>query len=262
VSPLLSGEALTLNRGGRCLIRDLELHIGEGECWMVIGPNGSGKTSLLKTFAGLLQVDAGAVRLLGTPLRELNARQRAQRLGLVFQHGNTGLHSTALELVLSGHHPHRRHWWDTREEIESACRALGRVGLEDLAQQDTQTLSGGELRRTEIARLLVQNPSLALLDEPFNHLDVGQQVAMIGLLKRRFTRSRHALLMVAHDLNMVTRTASHCLLLYGDGRWAAGPVAEVATRAALSELYRHPLEEHLSPEGSLWTPAWESDSQP
>jgi iron complex transport system ATP-binding protein len=136
------------------------------------------------------------------------------------------------------------------------------VGLGALSQQDSQTLSGGELRRAEIARLLVQDPLLALLDEPFNHLDIGQQVAMIRLLKGHFTRAGHALLMVAHDLNMVTQTASHCLLMYGNGRWAAGPVAEIATREALCELYGHPLEEYQAAGGPLWTVAWEVESQP
>jgi iron complex transport system ATP-binding protein len=261
VKPILLTGDLSLERGGRCLVRDLDLQIRPGECWMVIGPNGSGKTTLLKAIAGLITADAGDIQLSGTSLRELDARQRALRLGLVFQHGNAGLHNSTLELVMSGHHPRRRHWWDTPGEIETAQQALTEVGLGGLARQDSQTLSGGELRRAEIARLLVQDPTLALLDEPFNHLDIGQQVAMIRLLKRHFLRPQHALLMVVHDLNMVTQAASHCLLLYGDGRWAAGPVAEIATRETLSELYHYPVEEYRAPGGPLWTVAWEPKSQ-
>lgn len=257
MSALLRADGLTLRQGDRCLLRELELAIHPRECWIVIGPNGCGKTTLLKTLAGLQPPVAGRIRIQGESLDALSPRQRALRLGLLFQHGNRGLHNSTLELVMSGHHPHRRHWWDTPAEIEASRHALAQVGLEGLAGQDTQTLSGGELRRAEIARLLVQDPALAMLDEPFNHLDIGQQVAMLRLLRRHFTREGRALLMVAHDLNMALETATHLLLVQGDGGWKAGPASEVARRETLSRLFGHPLQEYRGPGGVLWGASWE-----
>lgn len=254
---LLRVEKLTLSHAGRCLVRDLELCIKDQECWMILGPNGSGKTTLLKTLCGLTTAQTGRIQLCGQPLNQLDARARAQCLGLVFQHGSPGLHNSILELVMSGHHPHRQHWWDTPAEFRAAREALRAVGLDALEEQPTQTLSGGELRRAEIARLLVHAPSLALLDEPFNHLDIGQQVAMVHLLKQRFQQPGKALLMAAHDLNLVTQVASHCLLLHGDGRWLAGTVEKIAKRSLLSELFRYPLAESRGPNGPIWSVDWE-----
>jgi len=256
VTPLSSVQDLTLQQGGRRLIDSLALKIRPGECWAVLGPNGSGKTTLLKALAGLLPAQNGCIELQGRPLAAMQIRHRARHVGLVFQQGHTGLHNTTLELVMSGHHPHRKHWWDTREEGRSAMLALAEVGLEEQANQDTQTLSGGELRRAEIARLLVQSPALALLDEPFNHLDIGQQVAMIRLLKQHFVQPGKALLLVTHDINLATQVSSHCLILHGDGRWTSGPVDTMASQAVLGELFDYPLVEYRSPNGSFWGIDW------
>ncbi len=256
MSPLLRIRGLDLGQAGRDLARGLELSIHPGECWVILGPNGGGKTTLLRAMAGLIPAAAARIELHGTSLDRLPARRRARHLGLVFQHGMPGLHNSALELVLAGGYAGRTHWWDTPEEIAAARQALRAVGLEALAEQDSNTLSGGELRRAEIARLLLQNPDLALLDEPFNHLDIGQQVAMLRLLRQHFTRDGHALVLVAHDPNLARQAASHCLLLHGDGRWQAGRAAETATREALSALFGHPLQEYQGPAGPLWGVNW------
>lgn len=253
---LLSVADLTLQQGERRLAQSLELEIRPGECWVVLGPNGSGKTTLLRALTGLVPTQCGHIQLQGRSLAAMRASHRAQHIGLVFQQGNPGLHNTALELVMSGHHPHRKHWWDTQEERRSAMLALDEVGLADQASQDTQTLSGGELRRAEIARLLVQSPALALLDEPFNHLDIGQQVAMIRLLKRHFVQPGKALLLVTHDLNLATQVSSHCLILHGDGRWTAGPVEAVTSEPVLGQLYDYPLVEYRGPKGNFWGVDW------
>lgn len=258
MKPLLSTMGLTLEQGRRRLMESLELEVRPAECWVVLGPNGSGKTTLLKTLAGLIPPRNGRIELQGQPLGKMKATQRARHIGLVFQQGHAGLHNTTLELAMSGHHPHRRHWWDTEAERHAAMLALGEVGLKDQANQDTQTLSGGELRRAEIARLLLQSPALALLDEPFNHLDIGQQVAMIRLLKRHFVTSGKALLLVTHDLNLATQVSSHCLVLRGDGRWRAGPVETVVSETVFGELYDYPLVECRAPQGTFWGIDWES----
>ncbi len=258
MSPLLSTRDLTLQQGGRQLLSSLEFAIHPGQCWVVLGPNGCGKTTLLKTLAGLLTPHEGDIDLHGQALATMSAKRRAQLIGLVFQHGYPGLHNSSFELVMSGHHPRRRHWWDTPQERREAMQALREVGLEDKAEQDAQSLSGGELRRAEIARLLVQSPALALLDEPFNHLDMGQQVAMVHLLKRHFVRPGNALLLVTHDLNLATQVSSHCLIMQGDGRWMAGPVQKMASESVFAELYDYPLVEYRAPGSTFWGVDWTS----
>ena len=256
---LLQVDDLQLRQGDRYLIRGLNLYIEPGQCWVVLGRNGSGKTSLLRTLAGIQAEAGGAVRLGGTPLQQLPPRQRARRIGLVFQHSDPGFHSTTLEMALSGGYPHRGGWgWESAQEVSRARQALQSVGLEALAERPLESLSGGELRRAEIARLLVQRPAVAMLDEPLNHLDLAQQLVMLRLLRQRFTVQGHALLLVLHDLNLARRVASHLLLLHGDGRWQAGPVAQLGDAQTLGELLGYPLQELRTAHGPLLGIAFEA----
>lgn len=252
---LLTSHKLQLQRGHRRLLNELELEITEGQCWVVMGRNGSGKSTLLKALAGLDKGVRDAVMLGRDPMAGLQPRERARRIGLVFQHSDPGFHSTALEMALSGYYPHGAGWgWHNREGRERALSALDQVDLAGLADRPLESLSGGELRRAEIARLLVQQPRLAMLDEPLNHLDIAQQIAILRLLCSRFRQDGHALLLVLHDINLARQVASHLLLLYGDGRWQAGPVEQAGTRERLGAALGYPLNELATPQGPLLAP--------
>ncbi len=259
MSALLETHGLHIEQPGRTLVRNLHLRIEPGQCWAVLGPNGAGKSTLLHTLAGLSAAATGEILLRGTPLPRLDARSRARHLGLLLQQSNPGLHNRVIELVLAGAHARRRHWWDSAEEIAAAHAALRAVGLESLAEQPADSLSGGELRRAEIARLLVQDPPLALLDEPLNHLDIGQQVTVVKLLRRHFVTPDHALLLVAHDPTLARHVASHCLLLSGNGEWEAGPAAELANAARLGPLLGRALREFATARGNVMTIDWDAD---
>ncbi|MEL6721740.1 MAG: ABC transporter ATP-binding protein [Pseudomonadota bacterium] len=232
------------------LISQLSWQIHAGECWAVLGCNGAGKSTLLRALNSLHPCDMRCVRWQSRPLSAYSARQCAQHIGLMLQQSHTGLQNTALELVLTGTYPHHTGWYrDNAADQQVALCALADVGLSDKVHTPLAVLSGGELRRAELARLLVQNPALAMLDEPLNHLDISQQFAMLPLLQQRFQTSHQALVLVLHDLNLARHIASHCLLLFGDGRWQAGETATVATVSALSALMDHPLSEFTTPMG-------------
>ncbi|BAN68439.1 ABC transporter ATP-binding protein [endosymbiont of unidentified scaly snail isolate Monju] len=256
---LLEARGLHIGHPERPLIQDLHLRIEPGQCWVVLGPNGAGKSTLLRVLAGLAPPSGGEIHLQGAPLQTLNAHARARRLGLLLQQGNPGLHNRVLELVLAGGYARKRHWWDTQEEIATARAALDELGLAALAEQAAETLSGGELRRAEIARLLVQDPPLALLDEPLNHLDIGQQVTVMSLLRQRFVDARRALLLVAHDPGLARHIATHCLLLGGNGAWEAGPAVELVTAQHLAPLLGRALCEFDTPGGPLLAIDWAAD---
>ena len=170
----------------------------------------------------------------------------------MFQHSHIGFHSTTLEMALSGGYAHRAGWGvESAADIEQAKQALEAVGLQALAEQPLEFLSGGELRRAEIARLLIQKPKLAMLDEPLNHLDIGQQLAMLRLLREQFCTQDHALLLVLHDVNLARRIATHLLLLNGQGRWQTGPVQELGDATNLSACLGYPLYEADTPQGKI-----------
>jgi iron complex transport system ATP-binding protein len=247
---LLRTNGLSVGPGADFLVRDLDLCIEPGQCWVVLGRNGAGKSSLLRALAGLIPPRAGTILLGNTAVGRLPPRERARRVGLVFQHSDPGFHSTTLEMALSGGYPHRPGWgWENPAELAAAAEALRAVGLQEQADRPLESLSGGELRRAEIARLLVQRPGLAMLDEPLNHLDIGQQITILSLLLQRCRNAEKALLLVLHDLNLARQVASHALLLHGDGRWQAGDAQTLTSPATLTRLLGYPLQEFDTPWG-------------
>ncbi|RMG38792.1 MAG: ABC transporter ATP-binding protein [Gammaproteobacteria bacterium] len=246
MTPLLRAEALSLRHEDRGLLEALNLSLMPGQCWVVLGPNGAGKSTLLETLAGLRAPNEGEVHLHGRPLGDFRPRERARQIGLLLQQDGTGLHNSVLDLALTGSYPRKRHWWDTPEEIFAAHRALEQTGLGERAGQTTDTLSGGELRRAQIARLLVQDPTVALLDEPLANLDIAQQARIAHLLKDRFSGPDRVLMMVLHDLDLALTLASHCLLLDGSGAWLAGPRQEIASERHLTRLFGQPVRREAS----------------
>lgn len=242
MSTLLEVRDLTITLATRRLCDRLELQVESGQCWGVLGRNGAGKTTLLHTLAGLRAIDSGEIRLTGIPLAQLSVRERARRIGLLFQQAARGLAGTVLESVLIARHPHRVAWhWESSTDLVIASEALTAVDLAGWGQRSMHSLSGGELRRVEIARLLAQQPRLALLDEPLNHLDMAQQMRILATLRERLARAPGAAIMAMHDLNLALRSCSHWLVLHPDGSWRAGPAATLADPDYLGEVFGHGL---------------------
>jgi iron complex transport system ATP-binding protein len=221
----------------------LALEAAPGELVAILGRNGSGKTLTLHTLAGLRRSQSGALFLDGVPLERMRRRTVAQRLGLLAQDLEQSFVTTAIEAVLVGRHPHLALWqWESGEDERIAREALAAVDLETFAERRTDTLSGGEMRRVAIAALLAQDPSIYLLDEPTNHLDPRHQIAILTLF-RELTRTGRTVIATLHDPTIAARFADRALLLFGDGRWSAGPAKELLTAANLSELYQSPMLE-------------------
>jgi iron complex transport system ATP-binding protein len=234
---LLSARGLTLRAGDRLLVEALDLEVRAGECVVLLGRNGTGKTLTLHAFAGLLPAVQGAIEIDGRPLDTLPRRVIAQRVGLLFQDLESGHATSALDAVLVGRHPHLHPWqWERDEDRRLARTMLARVGLDGTAERTTATLSGGELRRVAMASLLAQQPAVYLLDEPTNHLDPHQQLEVLAMFREQ-NHGGHAVVATLHDPTLAARFADRAVLLFGDGRWVAGRTDDVLTRANLEALY-------------------------
>jgi iron complex transport system ATP-binding protein len=253
--PLLETGKLRVAIGNTRVCDALDLAIDAGQRWCILGRNGTGKTTLLHTLAGLRLPLAGDIKLDRQSLQLLPRKAIARRIGLLFQEHSDAFPANVIETVLSGRHP----WmgplqWEGEQDFAMARAALRAVELDDMEQRVVTTLSGGERRRLGIACLLTQNPQLQLLDEPTNHLDIHHQISMLELLQRQALEDNKALVFVMHDINLATRYCNRFLLLYGDGETATGTAGEVLTHSHLERLYQHPLQTVQGPHGTLWLP--------
>lgn len=243
LKPGLAARRVSVRVGTRTLVNDLSVEFGPGEVIVILGCNGSGKTLTLHTLAGLRPPHAGSIHLDGVPFEELNRRAVALRLGLLAQDIEDAFVTTALEMVLIGRHPHMSLWqWESQDDERIAREALAAVELSDFAERRTDTLSGGEQRRVAIAALLAQQPGIFLLDEPTNHLDPHHQLGVLSLF-RELALAGSTVITTLHDPTLAARFADRIILLFGDGRWSAGPVREVLTAQSLSALYNSPMIE-------------------
>jgi len=240
--PLLDIEALDVTIGEVTVVRGLTLQLQRGQSLGILGPNGIGKTTLLKTLAGLHRPDRGRLSIDGRTLAEWPRRELARRLGMLLQHTRYAFEATCRDTALVGRHPHLgllQH--ESARDRDLARRALADVGLADFAQRSCMTLSGGESRRLALATLLVQDPVLMLLDEPTNHLDPAHQLAVLDVIFKQISQHDRAAVMALHDANLAACYCSHVLLIHGQGEWALGRSEDLLEAERLSRLYGCPI---------------------
>lgn len=237
---MLRSERLSVSIGSTRVCHELDLHMDKGQSWAVLGPNGSGKTTLIHTLAGLRLPQQGQVILNNKDIKQYSARAKARQAGVLFQQETDYFPSTVLEYVLMGRHPHLEWWqWESRQDIDIAKQALKQVDLDGLQERDINSLSGGERRRMNIACLLCQDPDIAMLDEPGNHLDLQHQIETLGLIREQY--QDRLMIMSAHDINLCMRYCTHALLLLGDGKTEQGDISTVMTTEKLEQVYGLPL---------------------
>ena len=251
----LTASALGVRIADVEVVRDLDLAVRPGEFWALLGPNGIGKTTLLKCLAGLNEPGDGEVLLESRNIAELPRKLLARHIGMLQQHTVYVFDSSVLQTVLTGRHPHLGYWErEGHRDLEIAEDALRAVDLEGFAGRSVTGLSGGEARRLAFATLLVQDPEVMLLDEPTNHLDLRHQVHIMGMTRDRVREGRCAALAALHDINLAARYCSHVLMLFGEGEWCAGAAPDMLSESSLQRLYDCPVERIESTGGPRFHP--------
>ncbi len=247
---LLETKGLEAGYGPSPVLRGVDFSVRAGELWAVLGPNGTGKSTLLRGVLGMLPWTRGGVRLLGRERAAWEARELARRVAWVPQTFEPAEGFSGLELVLMGRSPHLGLWGLTSEKDAALARsALEELGVAYLADRSGEAMSGGERRMLLLARGLVQQPSLLLLDEPTAFLDVAHQVGALARVRARVEAGLGAVA-VLHDVNLATAFATHALLLRDGQVLAQGPVDTVLERERLEALYGLPLEMAQAPSGA------------
>jgi len=216
----------------------------------IVGPNASGKSTLLTLLAGLNKPLSGRVEVNGAEVSQLDLRVRAQRIALVQQESELLFPLRVWEYVLQGRYPYgRRLRFESDEDCLSAGNALAQVGADAFRDRWMDQLSGGEKQRVILARALAQDPSLLLLDEPTQHLDIGGKVELLRRLRRLADSNRYAVLVVTHELDLAAEFCDRVVLLHKGKCLRVGTAVEVYDRTLLEEVFEAPLEIEIRPNG-------------
>jgi iron complex transport system ATP-binding protein len=229
-------------RPDREVLRGVSLEINRGELVVLLGPNGSGKTTLLRLAAGMLPPRSGSVTLDGRPVREWTRRDVAQRVAVLPQLPVLPDGFRVEELVEMGRAPHARsRFGATAEDADAVERALRDADATDLVGRRIDELSGGERQRVLVAMALAQEPSLLLLDEPTQHLDLAHQVSLLAALDRLRHARGLAVVAVLHDPALTALADPRVVLLQSGRIVADGPAKEVLTPLTVSAVFEVPV---------------------
>jgi iron complex transport system ATP-binding protein len=226
-STVLEFRNVSFSRGPRLLLDRMSFALDKQEMVALVGPNGVGKTTLLKLASRLLPLASGEILLEGKPLPQWSRRQLPRAIALVPQELEIPFNFPVEEIVAQGRVPYQPLFGAgshlDREAVENAMQAVDIVGLRHRSYSE---LSGGERQRVKIAIGLAQQPKLMLLDEPTQHLDIGRQIELLELL-RGLNESGITILAAVHDLNLVAENFSSVIMLTPEPSWIAGDAKEV-----------------------------------
>jgi zinc/manganese transport system ATP-binding protein len=238
-APILDIKGGALGFADRTLWHDLNLTVRAGEFVAILGANGSGKTSLLKTILGQQRLDAGSITLSGK-----SVTRGDRRIGYIPQQklATAGVPLRGRDLVSFGVNGHRFGLpFSSRQEKEIVDAAISAVGATDFANLSIGSLSGGEQQRLRVAQALVGDPELLLCDEPLISLDLNNQREVAQLIDRERREQQTAVVFVTHDINPILGMVDRILYLAG-GRFSIGTPEEVLRSEVLSSLYGTPVE--------------------
>jgi len=223
-------------------IRDLSFSLAEGEVLGLIGPNAAGKTTVIRLLSRVLDPSRGEIFLAGLPASRLGRAAVARQVAVVPQDVPQGFPYTVEQLVLMGRFPHAPgRFFENREDLEIAREAMAITGVEALAAESLDRISGGERQRAVLARALAQRPRLLVLDEPTAHLDLRYQAECVALLRRLHRDEGLGILLVSHDLNLAAEVSDRLLLMAGGAAVSAGTPEDVMQESVLEAVYGCPV---------------------
>jgi iron complex transport system ATP-binding protein len=236
---MLKGTELSFSYSGRDLVLEgVTLEAVRGAMVALLGPNGSGKTSLLRLLSGILRPRSGQVTLNGISIERLSRRELARHIAVVPQETHAMFDFTVLDMVMMGRYPHLGLFeLEGLDDVEVAREALAATGTLDLQSRRFATLSGGEKQRVVIASALAQASDLLLLDEPTASLDLGYQFEIASLLQQLNIDRGTTMVVSTHDLNLAAALCRRVVLLKSGHVLASGPTEEVLTAPNVQRLY-------------------------
>lgn len=237
---------VVVRRDGRNIVDHVTWQVADDQRWVVLGPNGAGKTTLLQLADTLMHPTAGTVTILGETLGRTDVFEIRPRIGFASSAMARRIprDESVLNVVLTAAYSVTGRWNEQYENIDErrALRVLGEWKLDHLADRTFGTLSDGEQKRVQIARAVMTDPELLLLDEPTASLDLGAREELLGLLSGYASSpTTPAMVMVTHHVEEIPVGFTHVLLIRDGGVVAAGPIAQTLTADALTEAFGMPI---------------------
>ncbi|UTC62866.1 ABC transporter ATP-binding protein [Treponema sp. OMZ 787] len=235
---MLRIEDLSLSYGDKPVVQNLNLRVKKGQAVSIIGPNASGKSTILKSIAGIIKPAGGKIFIEEKDISKMDSKRLAQKVSILLQQNRTPDDISVEELVYFGRYP-RKKWFEGFESsdkkiIEEAMKLTNTFALRD---KTLETLSGGERQRAWIAMALAQEPDILLFDEPTTYLDLAHQIEFLELVNRLNKETRVTVVLVLHDLNQAARYGNY-LFAMKDGRlFAQGSPQEVLTPQNILSIY-------------------------
>ncbi len=234
---ILEAREISVQRGGRNILHQASVSLAPGELRAVVGPNGGGKSTLLRALAGIWPVVGGAVWLDGKPITKFPRKELACRIAYVPQEQRLDFAFTVEQIVAMGRYPHRgRFSRETEQDRRAIELSLERCDIVDLRRRPVNTLSGGEHQRVLIARSLAVEPQFILLDEPTANLDVEHSLEILELC-RVLARSGQSVVLATHDLNAVARYATSVVLMQAGQLTDCGSDQQILDPRSLEKVF-------------------------
>ena len=234
----ITTENLAVAYEDNLVVDDLDMQIPQGKITTIIGPNGCGKSTVLKAVGRILKPKGGMVYLNGDDIRNLSTKEVAQKMAILPQSPQAPAGLTVGELVAYGRFPHQRGFGKLKPEDREIVRwALAVTKLTELETTAVDNLSGGQRQRVWIAMALAQQTDLILLDEPTTYLDMAYQLEVLELLYKLNREQECTIVMVLHDLNLAARFADYMIAIRGGDIISHGPPAEVMTAEVLRKTF-------------------------
>lgn len=253
---MLKAENIAVRYGEKMIVDDVSFHLQPGQWLMLAGPNGAGKSTLIHAIAQGAPY-TGRFTLEGKDIRSLRPAQLAQKIGILSQKNNVGYAYSVEEVVGLGRYAHSRGFLAGRDDAgeELVERALALTGLTELRKSSVLTLSGGELQRTFLAQVFAQDPSILILDEPANHLDLVYQKHIFSLIQQWLQTPGRAVLSVVHDLSLAKKYGTHAVLMNHGKAVAQGELDCVFTPERLQSVYDMDVYAWMNEMLAQWKPA-------
>ena len=250
---MLQVKHLSCGYGDIPVVKDVSFQVDEGQRLCILGPNGCGKTTLLRGITGILPA-RGNVTVCGEPFTEMSSREKAKRIALMSQISSAYFAYTVYETVMQGRYAHQKRsalFSESKEDERIVRESLERTGMLEHKDRLITELSGGQMQRVFLARIFAQDPQVILLDEPTNHLDLKYQVELIESLKEWVQEKARCVVGVLHDINLALSLADTVLLME-EGSVKAFAKSEDFDLSLLDHIYQTDVRKFMRDAFKRW----------